>query len=129
MGVIMVKILTPGSKGVERGGNVISISVAFGNATALPIMLIGTIDHLFAQEDRLFLTLCVMVYGTINRALMYTAGSAICCGQMKPSVLLNEVNIACVLGLVVCFFEELTGLNLMSYMHHKGNWLDFVGTG
>lgn len=129
MGVIMVKVLTPGSKGVERAGNVISISVAFGNATALPIMLVSTIDHMFAPEDRLFLTLCVMVYGTINRALMYTAGSAICCGKMNLKVLLNEVNVAAVLGLLVCFFEEIAGLNLMNYLHHKGNWLDIAGVG
>merc|ERR1712032_201979 len=129
MGVVIVKLLAPTSKGVQRAGNVISISVAFGNATALPIMLIGTIDYLFAKEDRLFLSLCVMVYGTINRALMYTAGSAICCGKAQPSLLLNPVNIACVLGLFMCFSEDITGLNLLSYLHSPGNWLDFVGTG
>jgi|EP00927_Polykrikos_kofoidii_P009475 hypothetical protein len=129
IGVVMVKLLSSSSKGVQRAGNVISISVAFGNATALPVMLIGTIEHLFAPGDRVFLYLCVMVYGTINRALMYTAGSAICCGKAKPSLLLNEVNVASVLGLIVCFSGDLFGIDLLSYLHHHGNWLDIAGTG
>jgi len=129
MGVVMVKFLKPFSKGMQRTGNLVSITVAFGNATALPVMLVGTILHLFAESDHVFLYLCVMVYGTINRALMYTAGSAICCGKASPSLLLNEVNVASVLGLLVCFSSELTGVNLMVWMHHPGNWLDVVGTG
>lgn len=129
MGVTMVKVLEPFSKGMQRMGGVISISVAFGNATALPVMLIGTIVHLFAKDDQVFLYLCVMVYGTINRGLMYTAGSAICCGKAKPSLLLNQVNIASVLGLLVCFSGDLIGYDLMTLLHHQRNWLDFAGCG
>jgi len=129
VGWIMTKVLAPMSPGMRRAGNVISISVAFGNATALPVMLIGTILHLFAKEDQVFLYLCVMVYGTINRALMYTAGSAICCGKAKPSLLLNEVNVASVLGLLVAFSGDLIGVDLLVYLHNPNNWLDFVGTG
>lgn len=128
IGVIMTKVMRF-SKGMQRAGNVISISVAFGNATALPVMLVGTILHLFAKEDQVFLYLCVMVYGTINRALMYTAGSAICCGKAKPELLLNEVNVASTLGLLVAFSGDIIGVDLLVYLHHPGNWLDFVGTG
>lgn len=129
LGVIMVQLLKGTSEGVKRCGNVLSISVAFGNATALPVMLVGTILHLFKPDDHVFIYLCVMVYGTINRALMYTAGSAICCGKAKPSLLLNEVNVASVLGLFVCFSGDLIGYDLMQLLHHKRAWLDFVGTG
>merc|ERR1712032_1293643 len=115
--------------GMQRAGNVVSISVAFGNATALPVMLIGTILHMFAKDDHVFLYLCVMVYGTINRALMYTAGSAICSGKATPSLLLNEVNVATVIGLLVCFSGDIVGIDLLVYLHHPRNWLDFVGTG
>jgi len=128
IGVLIVKMMGS-NKGMQRAGNVISISVAFGNATALPVMLLGTILHLFAKEDQVFLYLCVMVYGTINRGLMYTAGSAICCGKAKPSLLLNEVNVASCLGLIVCFSEDLFGMDLMVYLHNPRNWLDFHGTG
>merc|ERR1719345_159474 len=122
LGVMLTKVLSF-SKGMQRAGNVVSISVAFGNATALPVMLVGTIVHLFAKEDQVLLYLCVMVYGTINRALMYTAGSAICCGKAKPSLLLNEVNVASTLGLLVAFSGDLIGIDLMVYLHHPGNWL------
>jgi len=128
IGFMMTKVMSS-NKGMQRAGNVINISVAFGNATALPVMLLGTILHLFAKEDHVFLYLCVMVYGTINRALMYTAGSAICCGKAKPSLLLNEVNVASTLGLLVAFSGDLIGIDLMVYLHHPGNWLDFVGCG
>lgn len=127
VGWILTKLFP--TKGMQRAGNVVSISVAFGNATALPVMLVGTIVHLFAKDDQVFLYLCVMVYGTINRALMYTAGSAICCGKAKPSLLLNEVNVASTLGLFVAFSGDLIGIDLMTYLHHPGLWLDFVGTG
>jgi hypothetical protein len=128
MGFVMTKVMGS-NKGIQRAGNVINISVAFGNATALPVMLIGTILHLFAKEDQVFLYLCVMVYGTINRALMYTAGSAICCGAAKPSLLLNEVNVASVVGLLVAFSGDLFGFDLLVYLHHPHSWLDFVGCG
>merc|ERR1719183_2276299 len=114
----MTKVMRSFNKGMERAGNVISISVAFGNATALPVMLIGTILHLFAKEDQVFLYLCVMVYGTINRALMYTAGSAICCGKAKPSLLLNEVNVASTMGLFFAFSQDIIGIDLMQFWHH-----------
>lgn len=129
VGVVMVKCLSSSSKGIQRAGNVISISVAFGNATALPVMLLGSVEHLFAAEDKVFLYLCVMVYGTVNRALMYTAGSGICCGKMRPSLLFNEVNVASALGLLVCFSGDLFGIDLMAFLHSKGNWLDISGTG
>jgi hypothetical protein len=128
IGYILTKVFSS-SKGMQRAGNVVSISVAFGNATALPVMLIGSILHFFAESDQVFLYLCVMVYGTINRALMYTAGSAICSGQAKPSLLLNEVNVASCLGLLVAFSGDLTGFDLLPYLHHPGNWLDISGTG
>lgn len=128
VGVIMVKMFSS-NKSFQRAGNVLKISVAFGNATALPVMLIETILHFFAKDDHVFLYLCVMVYGTINRALMYTAGSAICCGQAKPSLLLNEVNMASALGLFVCFSGDIIGFDLLPYLHNKGNWLDIVGCG
>lgn len=128
LGFILTKLMSS-SKGMQRCPNVINISVAFGNATALPVMLIGTIIDLFAKEDQVFVYLCVMVYGTINRALMYTAGSAICCGKAKPSLLVNEVNMASVAGLFVAFSGDLIGFDLLVYLHHPGLWLDFVGTG
>lgn len=129
IGFVMTKVMAPFCPGMKRAGNVVNISVAFGNATALPVMLIGTILFMFAKEDQVFLYLCVMVYGTINRALMYTAGSAICCGAAKPSLLLNEVNVASVLGLFVAFSQDIIGTDLMVYLHNPNNWLDFVGTG
>lgn len=128
VGVALTKALS-WSKGMQRVGNVVSISVAFGNATALPVMLVGTIVHLFAKEDQVFLNLCIMVYGTINRGLMYTAGSAICCGKMKPSLLLNEVNVASCVGLFVCFSQDIIGYDLMQFLHNPRNWLDFAGCG
>eukprot|EP00929_Paragymnodinium_shiwhaense_P112503 TRINITY_DN80762_c0_g1_i1.p1 TRINITY_DN80762_c0_g1~~TRINITY_DN80762_c0_g1_i1.p1 ORF type:complete len:350 (+),score=82.94 TRINITY_DN80762_c0_g1_i1:110-1159(+) len=128
IGMLIVKVF--GShKSMQRAGNVVSISVAFGNATALPMMLVGSVLHLFAKDDQVFIYLCVMVYGVINKGLMYTAGSALCAGTAKPSMLLNEVNIASVLGLLVCFSEDITGVNLMSYLHSPNNFIDFVGCG
>mmetsp|Transcript_29377 Transcript_29377/g.51474 ORF Transcript_29377/g.51474 Transcript_29377/m.51474 type:complete len:355 (+) Transcript_29377:67-1131(+) len=115
------------SKGMQRAGNVISISVAFGNATALPVMLIGAISNMFAKDDRVFLYLATVVYGTINKVIMYTAGSAICCGKVKLSVLFNKVNIALVLGLLVAFSGDISGIDLLPYLHSPGNWLDVVG--
>jgi len=72
--------------------------------------------------------LCVLLYGTINRALMWTAGSAICCGQAKPSLLLNEINVGSALGLLVAFSKELCGIDLLSRLHGEGNWIDVAGT-
>merc|ERR1712087_484020 len=83
VGIVMVKSLKGMSDGVRRCGNVLSISVAFGNATALPVLMVSTLLPLFNPDDHVFVSLCVMVYGTINKALMYTAGSAICCGKAK----------------------------------------------
>merc|ERR550514_1265151 len=117
-----------GSKGMQRAGNLINLSVAFGNATALPVLLIKTVEHFFAKDDRDFLMLCVLVYGTINRALMWTVGCAICSGRAKFSLLLNEINVGSAIGLLVAFSGDLTGVDLLTLLHSKNNWLDFIGT-
>merc|ERR550532_3249642 len=93
------------------------------------MLLVGAIGHMFAEEDRVFLPLCIMVYGIINKGLMYTAGSSICCGKAKPSVLLNEVNIGSVMGLLVCFSGDLIGFDLLPWLHSPRNWLDIAGLG
>lgn len=74
--------------------------------------------------------LCVLVYGTINRALMWTVGCAICTGQAKFKLLLNEINVGSALGLLVAFSSDLTGgaLDLLALLHSKGNWIDLIGT-
>lgn len=127
IGVVMCKFMKS-CKGIQRAGNLVSISVGFGNATALPVILIKTVEHFFPESDRPFITLSILVYGTVNRGLMWTAGSAICCGQAKPSLLLNEINVGSALGLFVAFSGDLIGLDLMALLHHKDSWLDFAGT-
>merc|ERR1719498_1846478 len=112
------------SKGTQRCGNIINLSVAFGNATAMPVLLIKSIEHFFVEDDRAFLMPCVMIYGTLNRGLMWTLGAAICCGKAKFSLLLNEINVASALGLLVAFSQDLIGIDLMMMFHSKDNWLD-----
>eukprot|EP00451_Oxyrrhis_marina_P038913 CAMPEP_0204359088 /NCGR_PEP_ID=MMETSP0469-20131031/36997_1 /ASSEMBLY_ACC=CAM_ASM_000384 /TAXON_ID=2969 /ORGANISM="Oxyrrhis marina" /LENGTH=350 /DNA_ID=CAMNT_0051347059 /DNA_START=1 /DNA_END=1053 /DNA_ORIENTATION=+ len=127
LGGVVVRLFSS-CKGMQRSGNLINLSVAFGNATALPIILLKTVEHFFPAEDRDFVTLCVLVYGTINRALMWTVGCAICSGKAKFSLLINEINIASALGLFVAFSGDLIGFDLLELYHSKSNPLDFAGT-
>lgn len=52
LGLIMVRLMKGSSKGMNRAGNLISISVAFGNATALPVLLIKTVTGFLRKRTR-----------------------------------------------------------------------------
>merc|ERR1712196_303784 len=44
-------------------------------------------------------------------------------------MLLNEVNVASVLGLFVGFSQDIIGIDLLVYLHNPNNWLDIAATG